>query len=148
RIGNMARVTCAAPAYLAQHGEPKTPDALRHHVGVNYVSSNTGRVRGWDFVIDGKTELIEMKGTIAVNDADAYVTCGLHGLGIVKGPRYTLGPYLATGALREILVDYPSTPRPISILYSPNRHLPRRIRVFADWIAEVFAREPLMQFKN
>ena len=23
-----------------------------------------------------------------------------------------------------------------------------RIREFADWIAEVFAREPLMQFKN
>jgi LysR family transcriptional regulator for bpeEF and oprC len=145
RIGNMARVTCAAPAYLAKHCEPKTPDELRHHIGVNYLSSNTGRVRGWDFVIDGKTELIEMKGMIAVNDADAYVTCGLHGLGIVKGPRYILGPYLATGALREILVDYPSMPRPISILYSPNRHLPRRIRVFADWIAEVFAREPLMQ---
>ncbi|RDK00777.1 LysR family transcriptional regulator [Paraburkholderia lacunae] len=148
RIGNMARLTCAAPAYLATHGEPKTPDELRHHIGVNYLSSNTGRVRGWDFVIDGKNELIEMKGMIAVNDADAYLTCGLHGLGIVKGPRYILGPYVATGALREILVDYPSVPRPISILYSPNRHLPHRIRVFVDWIAEVFAREPLMQCKN
>lgn len=148
RIGNMARVTCAAPEYLAEHSEPKTPDELVHHIGVNYVSSNTGRVRGWDFVIDGKTEMIQMKGMIAVNDADAYVQCGLHGLGIVKGPRYILGPYVATGALREILVDYPSIPRQISILYSPNRHLPRRIRVFTDWIAEVFAREPLMQFKN
>lgn len=145
RIGNMARVTCAAPAYLAKFGEPKTPDDLRHHIGVNYVSSNTGRVRGWDFTIDGKTELFDMKGMIAVNDADAYVTCGLHGLGIVKGPRYTLAPYLANGSLHEILKDYPSVRRPVSILYSPNRHLPRKIRVFVEWITEVFAREPLMQ---
>jgi LysR family transcriptional regulator for bpeEF and oprC len=145
RIGNMARVTCAAPSYLAKYGEPNTPGELRHHIGVNYVSSNTGRVRGWDFVINDKTEVFDMKGMIAVNDADAYVTCGLHGLGIVKGPRYTLAPYLAKGSLHEILKDYPSPPRPVSILYSPNRHLPRKIRVFVDWITDVFAREPLMQ---
>ena len=48
RLGNMRRITCASPAYLEKYGEPKTIDDLRDHIGVNYVSSNTGRIRRWD----------------------------------------------------------------------------------------------------
>jgi LysR family transcriptional regulator, regulator for bpeEF and oprC len=145
RIGNLPRVTCAAPAYLEKYGEPKTLEELRDHIGVNYVSSNTGRVRGWDFVVDGKVETIDMRSVVAVNEVDSYVTCGLHGLGIVKGALYPLAPLIKTGALREILKDFPSPPRPISIMYARNRHLPRKVRVFTDWVADVFARVPFMQ---
>ncbi|MEA3122872.1 MAG: LysR family transcriptional regulator, regulator for bpeEF and oprC [Paraburkholderia sp.] len=145
RIGNLPRVTCAAPSYLEKYGEPKTLDDLRAHVAVNYVSSNTGRVRSWDFLVDGRIETLEMRSIIAVNEVDSYVTCGLHGLGIVKGALYPLVPYIKTGALREILKDFPSPPRPISIMYARNRHLPRKVRVFADWIADLFGRAPLMQ---
>jgi LysR family transcriptional regulator, regulator for bpeEF and oprC len=145
RIGNLPRVTCAAPSYLAKYGEPKTLEDLRDHVAVNYVSSNTGRVRGWDFLVNGKVETLDVRSMVAVNEVDAYVTCGLHGLGIVKGALYPLAAYIKTGALREILKDYPSPPRPISIMYPRNRHLPRKVRVFTDWIADLFGRAPFMQ---
>lgn len=145
RIGNMPRMTCAAPSYLEKYGEPKTIEDLRHHIGVNYVSSATGRIRGWDFLVDGKLQTIDMPGMIAVNEVDSYVTCGLHGLGILKGP---LALYVQRGTLLEILKDYPSPPRAISIMYARNRHLPRKVRVFADWVADLFAREPLMQAKG
>jgi LysR family transcriptional regulator for bpeEF and oprC len=145
RIGNMRRITCASPAYLEKYGEPKTIEDLHNHIGVNYVSSNTGRVRGWDYVVDGVVETIDMHGLIAVNDVDAYVSCGLHGLGLLKTAIFPIAQYLETGELREVLTDYCSPPRAISIMYARNRHLPRKVRVFADWVAEVFAREPLMQ---
>jgi LysR family transcriptional regulator, regulator for bpeEF and oprC len=145
RIGNLPRATCAAPSYLEKYGEPKTLDDLREHVAVNYVSSNTGRVRSWDFLVDGRIETLHMRSVVAVNEVDSYVTCGLHGLGIVKGALFPFVPYIKTGALREILKDYPSPPRPISIMYPRNRHLPRKVRVFADWIADLFGRAPLMQ---
>ena len=146
RIGNLPRVTCAAPSYLERYGEPRTLEELRdHHIAVNYVSSTTGRIRGWDFLVNGKLETIDMRSMVAVNEVDSYVTCGLHGLGIVKGALHPLVPYIRTGALREILKDYPSPPRPISIMYPRNRHLPRKVRVFTDWVAELFERAPLMQ---
>jgi hypothetical protein len=44
-----------------------------------------------------------------------------------------------------ILTDYPSPPRPISIMYAPHRHLPRKVRVFTDWVADRFGRLPMMQ---
>jgi LysR family transcriptional regulator for bpeEF and oprC len=144
RIGNMPRMTCAAPSYIEKYGVPTTLEELRDHIAVNYVSSNTGRVRTWDFLVDGQVETIEMAGMIAVNDVDAFVTCGLNGLGLLKGAVYSLMPYVRSGALCEILKDYPSPPRPISIMYPANRNLPRKVRVFADWVADVFAREPLV----
>lgn len=145
RIGNMRRITCASPAYLEKYGEPKTIEDLHNHIGVNYVSSNTGRMRGWDYVVNGVVETIDMHGLIAVNDVDAYVSCGLHGLGLLKTAIFPIAQYLETGELQEVLKDYCSPPRPISIMYARNRHLPRKVRVFADWVAEVFARAPLMQ---
>jgi LysR family transcriptional regulator for bpeEF and oprC len=145
RIGNMRRVTCASPAYLEKYGEPKTIEDLREHIGVNYVSSNTGRVRSWDYVVNGVVETVDMRGLIAVNDVDAYISCGLHGLGLLKSAIFPLAPYLETGELIEVLKDYCSPSRPISIMYARNRHLPRKVRVFADWVADVFARAPLMQ---
>ncbi|MGG1943459.1 LysR family transcriptional regulator [Trinickia sp. NRRL B-1857] len=145
RIGNMRRITCASPKYLEKYGEPKTIADLHTHIGVNYVSSNTGRVRGWDYVVGGVVETVDMHGLIAVNDVDAYISCGLHGLGLLKSAIYPIAPHLESGELVEILKDYCSPPRPISIMYARNRHLPRKVRVFADWVAEVFAREPLMQ---
>lgn len=145
RIGNMRRITCASPAYIAKYGEPKTIEDLHNHIGVNYVSSNTGRMRGWDYVVNGEVETIDMHGLIAVNDVDAYVSCGLHGLGLLKTAIFPIAQYLETGELIEVLKDYCSPPRAISIMYARNRHLPRKVRVFADWVAEVFAREPLMQ---
>lgn len=148
RIGNLPRITCAAPSYLEKYGEPQTLEELREHIAVNYVSSNTGRVRGWDFLVDGQVESIDMRSMIAVNEVDAYVTCGLHGLGILKGAVFPLAPYIQTGALREILKNYPSPPRPVSIMYARNRHLPRKVRIFTDWVADVFARAPLMHARD
>lgn len=145
RLGNIPRVTCAAPSYLEKYGEPKTLDELREHIAVNYVSSNTGRVRGWDFLVDDAVETIDMRSMIAVNEVDAYVTCGLYGLGLLKGPVFPLAPYIETGALRQILKDYPSPARPVSIMYPRNRHLPRKVRVFSDWVVDVFARMTLLQ---
>lgn len=145
RLGNMRRVTCASPAYLERYGEPKTIDDLREHIGVNYVSSNTGRVRSWDYMVDGRVETIEMRGMIAVNDVDAYVSCGLHGLGLLKTAIFPIARNLESGELKEVLTGYCSPPRAISIMYARNRHLPRKVRVFADWVQALFANEPLMQ---
>jgi len=33
-------------------------------------------------------------------------------------------------------------------MYPRNRHLPRKIRIFADWVADVFARTPLLQMRE
>ncbi|HYH39658.1 MAG TPA: LysR family transcriptional regulator [Azospirillum sp.] len=145
RVGAMQQITCASPAYLAEHGEPRTIEDLERHVAVNYFGSRTGRNFELCFQRDGSVEEIAMKGVISVNDADAYVTCGLEGLGLLQPGRFMVLPHLRSGALREILRDWRPPRVPISAVYPHNRHLSPKVRVFVDWVAELFERCPLLQ---
>ncbi|MDR5762599.1 LysR family transcriptional regulator [Caballeronia sp. LZ035] len=145
RIGVFQGVTVAAPQYLERHGTPRTIDDLQDHTAVNYFSSRTGRVMDMDFVVDDKTVEVKMRGMIAVNDAEAYLSCGLKGVGIIQVPRFMALPHLRAGELIEVLPQWNPLPMPISAVYPHNRHLSPKVRVFVDWAAELFERCPLLQ---
>ena len=42
------------------------------------------------------------------------------------------------GQLVPVLEGFPPPPMPVSVLYPQSRHLSSRLRVFIDWLAEVF----------
>ncbi|SAK78729.1 LysR family transcriptional regulator [Caballeronia arationis] len=144
RIGVFQGLTAAAPQYLERHGVPKTIEDLEHHTAVNYFSSRTGRVIDMDFVVDEKTVEVKMRGMIAVNDAEAYLSCGVKGVGLIQVPRFMALPFLQTGELVEVLPQWKPLPMPISAVYPHNRHLSQKVRVFVDWAAELFERCPLL----
>jgi LysR family transcriptional regulator for bpeEF and oprC len=144
RVGVFQGVTCASPEYLKRHGEPRTLEELENHYAVNYFSSRTGRIIGWDFLVDGKPVTVKMKGAVAVNDADAYLNCGINGFGMIQPARFMALPYLQSGQLKEVLPQWKAQPMPISVVYPHNRHLSPKVRVFVDWIAEMFERCPLL----
>lgn len=143
-IGSMRFVTCATPAYLALHGTPGTIEELDPHRSVVHLSGRTGRPFDWEFIVQGRIVKRHVRGTIAVNDADAYVACGLQGIGIIQTAKYMVSEHLASGALVEVLADYPSAPMPISMVYPKGRLATPKLRVFAQWIEALFAAEPFL----
>ncbi|SHI35138.1 LysR family transcriptional regulator [Pollutimonas bauzanensis] len=144
RIGTFESVTCAAPSYLARYGEPETIDQLRNHRAVHYFSGRTGRNIDWSFTVDGRVTDVAVKGAVSVNDAEAYVTCGVKGFGLIQPARYMVADHLESGALREILPAWKPPSMPISVVYMHNRHLSPKVRVFVDWISELFQRCSLL----
>jgi len=54
RLGLMAEITVASPAYLAEHGIPTAPDALHGHHMIGFVSSRTGQPLPLEFTHDGR----------------------------------------------------------------------------------------------
>jgi len=44
---------------------------------------------------------------------------------------------LAAGTLKQVLEDYAVEGRPISIVYPPTRHVPRKVRVMIDFLVEI-----------
>jgi LysR family transcriptional regulator, regulator for bpeEF and oprC len=148
RIGIFEGVTCAAPTYLQKNGMPHSLEDLEAHSAVNYFSSRTGRVLDWQFLVNGKEVEVKMKGTVSVNDADAYVTCGIEGFGLIQPPLFMVLPHLESGQLVEVLPELKPMPMPISAVYPHSRHLSPKVRVFVDWIAELFDRCPLLSGRN
>jgi LysR family transcriptional regulator for bpeEF and oprC len=144
RIGTYQAVTVASPEYLERHGVPTGIDDLQRHKAVNYFWGSTGRTMDLTFVVSGEPVRAKLNGSIAVNDAEAYVVGGLEGLGIIQAARFMALPHLRSGKLVEILSDWKPLPLPISAVYPQTRHLSPSVRAFVDWVAYMFADSALL----
>lgn len=144
RIGVFQGVTAASPAYFERYGEPQALEDLEKHIAVGYFSTRTGRVKDPSFIVNGQTVDVKMMTSVAVNDAEAYLACALENLGVIQIPRFMALPHLRAGRLREVLPQWQPLPKPISAVYPHNRHLSPKVRVFVDWVAELFERCPLL----
>ncbi|VWD31613.1 LysR family transcriptional regulator [Burkholderia lata] len=145
RIGELAQINCAAPAYLERHGTPRSPDELPDHVAVGYFSSRTGRELDWEYadMDSGELHAVKMRSVVAVNSSQAYLACCLAGLGLIQAPRDGLGPLLDDGSLVEVLPEWNAEPLPVSVVFPTGRHLAPRVRIFVDWLAETLGATPL-----
>ncbi|APR75875.1 Transcriptional regulator, LysR family protein [Minicystis rosea] len=133
-------VTCATPRYLEKHGLPRRPRDLADHRLVMYVSARTGRVVPLRFQEKGRPLDVDLRPTVGVNESNGHYAAGLAGAGICQVFAFLAADALARGELVEILAPYRPPPYPFHVAYPPNRHVSARLRVFLDWIVEVFAK--------
>ena len=82
---------------------------------------------------------------MSVNEANAYVTAALHGMGVAQITSFQAQKHLKAGTLVQLLPDWTQPLLPIYVVYPPNRHLSAKVRAFVDWTAELFQREAHLQ---
>jgi LysR family transcriptional regulator for bpeEF and oprC len=145
RVGILHFVTCATPDYLSRYGRPAHPNDLLRHRCVNYFSSRTGKIFDWDFTRNGERVQVALPGHIAVNDTNAYVAAGLAGLGIIQMSTFMMEPMIQSGRFETLLDDWTTDPLPVHVVYPQNRHLSAKVRVFVEWVAELFSNHPGMR---
>jgi LysR family transcriptional regulator for bpeEF and oprC len=147
RLGVINFVTCAAPSYVARYGVPTHPSDLERHRCINYFSAKSGKISGWEFNRDGERIEVALPGALALNDSNSYVKAGLAGLGVISMTDYLLNEHLATGAMVRLLPEWRSDPLPVYVVYPQNRHLSAKVRVFVEWVAELFANNPHLRLQ-
>lgn len=131
-------VVCASPDYLAKHGEPTTPVALKGHNCVYYSLFQAGVE--WCFFHENKNtpkpekHKVQPAGNFVVNNSDAILEVLLQGLGICQMPTFIVQPYLKSGQLIEILKDYKLPIHAVYAVYPERKHLPEKVRVFIDFL--------------
>jgi len=146
RLGMLQRLTCAAPDYLERFGTPAGIDALGDHRIVGIRSLTTGAVRPLDFTVDGELQQRELPAVFSVTGPESYLAGLRLGLGIAQVPYFHVENELKSGALVEILREFPPGEIPVSLLYPRSRQLSLRLRVFLDWAAKEFAaRNPTLR---
>jgi DNA-binding transcriptional LysR family regulator len=138
RVAQLRQVTCASRTYVIRRGLPRTLEEFRKHEAVNYLGAG-GRALPFDFIVDGETRSLTLRGPVTVSSATAYGACCLAGLGFIQAPRYNFEAQLLSGELVEVFPDWQPAPMPVYVLYPHARQLSSRVRVFVDWLAERMA---------
>ena len=146
RIGNLEYITVASPDYLASKGTPQHPLELEEkHTSLLYFSPQSGRHYPLEFRKGAESIDINGPYQVSVNEANAYVTAALHGMGVAQITSFQAQKHLKAGTLVQLLPDWTQPLLPIYVVYPPNRHLSAKVRAFVDWTAEPFQRDPHLQ---
>jgi DNA-binding transcriptional LysR family regulator len=141
KLASTRTVVCASPAYLAEHGEPETPEDLAGHNCLLYSYLSTANV--WRFTApDGREVPVAVTGNLRVNNGMVNTEAAAAGMGIFLTPTFYVGEHLRTGRLRLILQGYKIADLGIYAVYPQRAHVPPKVRVFVDFLAKRFGRKP------
>jgi DNA-binding transcriptional LysR family regulator len=145
RLCGIVYVACASPDYLRRRGRPRTPHDLERHECLRYPVP--GYPARWRFrARDGETFEVPIVGRIVANHGAALVQSAVAGMGIVMLPRWLLADELRKGTLVALFPDHQATASEFDIaawmLYPSRSYLPRKVRVFADFLKEKFRNGP------
>lgn len=151
RLARNQRVLAAAPAYLSQHGAPKTVDDLRHHTCL--IVRENGHPAAQEFALwhlhklhekdSGKAKIsIRVQGPLSSNSGELVRDWCLSGRGIMLRSLWDIAPQLASGQLVRVLPGYAMPDADIHWLAPYRAEVPRRIRLLIDFLVAAFESEP------
>lgn len=139
RVAQINIVTCASPTYLADHGEPQTPEDLRQHRLLG-LSSAGGGAPEWNFPAPYTARRLKLHFAMQFNSAEAPIIAAAAGLGIAHVGDLIAAEYIARGELKLILEKYVLPGPPISLVYPSAGHQSPKVRVFSDFAADLLRR--------
>jgi DNA-binding transcriptional LysR family regulator len=130
-------VVCAAPAYLAAHGAPATPQDLAAHACLGL--THWGMRHAWRF--DGPDGGIQVpiRYRLRIDNGPALRAAALAGAGIILQPDALVGSDVAEGRLVRLFPDYDLPARPFYLVYPPDRTPTAKLRAFVDFALMQFA---------
>lgn len=122
---------CASPAYIAQHGEPKSLEDIKDHKCI--VGFNHNKPKAWLLRMDG----IQVKRFVPplvheLGDGDAMLASVLAGVGISQLPKWLVSKHILSGELMEVLATYADAEMPINVLWPKGQQLLPRCRYVVD----------------
>ncbi|UAN48269.1 LysR family transcriptional regulator [Serratia sp. JSRIV001] len=129
-------VVVASPGYLAQHGQPKTPQELQQHDCMRYRFPGSGKLEPWYFSNGTEHLTLEVNGRPIFNENQLLKDAAIAGLGLTQRFRAAVHKELQSGQLREVLRDFSHVAPGFFIYFPAGRHMPLKLRVFIDFMRE------------
>ncbi|MCP3291100.1 substrate binding domain-containing protein, partial [Aeromonas hydrophila] len=132
RLWSNARLICASPAYLARSPAITHPEDLVHHERVAVTSGFLAS--HWCFERDDREVLVDPPSRFRVNNITCAREAAKAGLGLASLPAMLCHEELASGTLVSVLPEWQQPKVPIYLLFPERRLMPRKLRVFIDFI--------------
>jgi DNA-binding transcriptional LysR family regulator len=127
-------IAIAAPSYIARHGKPRHPSDLVKHQCLMFRDPATGLPFPWEFHRGLEVIEVKVQGHLVINDLATKLAVCMAGQGIAQSIAFGLDPFLASGALVQILPSWAEERYPLYSYY-PTRHLmPAKVQAFLDFV--------------
>ncbi|QOZ30481.1 LysR family transcriptional regulator [Bradyrhizobium sp. CCBAU 53421] len=131
RVGEIHRVVCASAEYLESRGMPKSPDDLQAHDCISYPPMQSPST--WRFKRDRTDYVVPVRSRFVASNLESACDAARGGLGITEAFSYLLADSISSRRLIPLLQDFQPPPQPVNFVYSPNRFMPAKLRVFLDF---------------
>jgi DNA-binding transcriptional LysR family regulator len=144
KIASLRWVLCASPKYLKHHDPPRIPRELSRHQCLVHINSDPSD-RVWRLHGGKGLMSVKVQGPFASNSVLMLRKAALQALGIAILPLYCVKEDLKSGALREVLPDFPIPVHPLSLVFSPGKPTPQKVRFLGDFLVDWFRKRPIPQ---
>jgi DNA-binding transcriptional LysR family regulator len=134
RVGQVRRVICAAPDYLANRGIPISPDDLHSHTIVS--ASGVTPSPEWKLMEHGELRNIRLHARMITTTNDSAVAAAISGFGLTRLLSYQVAEHLRTGKLKTVLPEFEPAALPVHVVHREGRQAPQRVRAFLDLAIE------------
>lgn len=126
----------ASPDYLAAQGTPQQPEQLLQHTLLGFTQPT--HLNTWPVFVDGKR--LKAHPKIKASNGETIRQLALHGTGISCLSRFLVQEDLAAGRLVALFEDQIEQHfQNIHAVYYQQEHLPKRVRLFIEFLAQKLA---------
>lgn len=138
RLAVSRRLLVASPAYLEQHGRPRSLAELGQHRGILYAN----RDGDWRFSTQNGWSVVRPKAALRVNNGIVMRDAAVAGLGITLLPTFFLHESIRDGALVPLDVGAESEGAELFITYARDHGASAKIRALAESLRRSFGDPP------
>lgn len=139
-VFRVRRVFCAAPEYLAKHGEPSDPaELLDHRLGL--YSGYPTRAH-WVFHGSDGNVALDLAPALRTNSVHLLKEYALERAGIVCVPTLVAADALLSGRLKLVLPRWQLSSFWLSVVYARSNRGGAKLRLFIDSLLARFSDEP------
>jgi DNA-binding transcriptional LysR family regulator len=138
RLAPVRRVLCASPGYLARHGTPRSLEELGDHVCLPPHTQDVWRLEGPEGSVTYRPH-----GPLYTNSSEVVREAVISGIGIALRSTWDVGLALKSGDLVQVLPEYEGSRNVVlSAVYPSRQFLPVKVRLFIDYLAELYGPLP------
>jgi len=138
-------VICATPEYLSRFGTPQHPHDLKEHQCI-YLGEQASDSK-WKFQKGNKTTSVHVKGRYAANHTGVRLDAALQHLGIASLPFFVANKAMKNKQLIQVLPNWYFKTYYSGgawLLYPATKHLPPKLKVLIEFLAQKLAQEPTL----
>ena len=138
KLASNRRVLCAAPAYLARHGVPKTLNDLSAHDCL-FIREHDNPFGVWTLRNGAVSRAIKVTGSLSSNNGEIVVQWAVDGRGVILRSLWDVEPLLKLGELVQILPEW-SQEANIWATYPSRLETSAKVRVTVEFLQEEFGK--------